>query len=430
MRIQVAGINYRRTPVEVREALAFSRGQLPDAVGALSTTDGVEEAVILSTCNRVEVYLGGSSLPIVDTVADFLAQFHGVERGVFAEHLYAEEDERAVSHLLQVASGLDSMVVGEAQILGQVREAYETAAKAGAAGASLHRLFQRAMFVAKRVRSLTDIGTGRSSIGSVAVDLAEHIFEELASRTVLVIGAGEMGEAVLRSLHGAGVQTTLVANRTLSRAEALATQYSGTALPFDELSKGLSRADIVICSTDAPHYIVKRGDADAAMRVRRGQPVFLIDIAVPRDIEPAVGDVDGCFLYNVDDLQAVVQETMTQREKELGRCLAIVDEQTQNFMCWLEGRAVDPTIVELSDRLHEIKRRELDMLLNRLPGLPKPARGEIERMADRLVNKILHDPFTALREASNGQRSDGLLSAAQRLFGLRRDDATSAQENR
>jgi len=242
---------------------------------------------------------------------------------------------------------------------------------------------------------------------------------------VLVVGAGEMGEAVAQSLWSAGAKATLVANRTFARAEALAGRWGGKAVHFEELANCLARADIVISSTDAPHYVIHRAEAAAALRARKGRPLFIIDIAVPRDVEPAATEVEGCYLYNVDDLQAVVAETLSRRASELERCEAIVREEVAAFSRWLGGLAVAPMITELSERLHGLKRAELEALRKRLPDLPEPAHEEIERMADRLVNKILHQPIRTLRDDSAGEAPGGLLRAALRLFGLGGDGSES-----
>jgi len=422
MRIRVVGLNHQMAPVGVREALAFRRAQLPEALAALRRLDAVDEATVLSTCNRVEVYLAGPSEFPDDLVPAFLARFHGVWPETFKQYLYTRDDADAVTHLFRVASGLDSLVVGEAQIVGQVKESYELAAEGGATGRVLNRLFQHALSAAKRVRSTTEVAAGRASVGSVAVELAERIFETLAGRTVLVVGAGEMGEAVLRSLRAAGAETTLVANRTLARAEALAAELGGKAVPFDQLADALARADIVISSTDAPHWVIHRPDLAEALRARRGRPVFVIDIAVPRDVEPTAAEVEGCYLYNVDDLQAVVADTLARRGQELERCQAIVDEEAAAYMGWLGRLAVAPTIGELTESLHEIKQRELDALFARMGPLPDDAKAEIERFASRLVQKILHQPIRTLREvATRSQSHSGnLVAAALRLFGLGR----------
>ncbi|MFP4055690.1 MAG: glutamyl-tRNA reductase [Candidatus Brocadiia bacterium] len=419
MNIRVAGLNHRTAPVKVRESLAFPRHRVPEALSALRAEDDVEEAVVLSTCNRVEVYACGLEGPGEGALRDFLASFHGVWPETLESHLYEHEGAQAVAHLFRVASGLDSMVVGEAQVTGQVREAYRVASEAGAAGRVFHRLFQQALAAAKRVRTRTDVAAGRASVGSVAVDLAERIFESLSERTVLVVGAGKMGETVLRSLRAAGAQTTMVANRTYERAQALARECGGRAVRFDELAAHLGQADIVIASTDAPHYVLRRSQVAQALEQRRGRPLFLIDISVPRDIEPQAADLEGCYLYNIDDLQAVVDATLARRRRELGRCADIIDEDVDAFMQWLERLEVGPTIAELSQRLHELKRRELDDLLNRAPQLDEAARAEVERMANRLVNKILHEPIKTLRQPTARQRSESLLTAALRLFGLR-----------
>jgi len=420
MNIQVVGLNHQTAPVAVRETLAFPAARLAEGLAALAATEGVAEGVILSTCNRVEVYTGSPEAPPPDLVARFLASFHGVWPETFQTHLFRHEGREAVRHLFRVACGLDSMVMGEAQVTGQVRAAYEAATMAGTAGRALHRLFQQALAAAKRVRTQTEIGAGRASVGSVAVELAQRIFESLAGKTVLVLGAGEMGASVVAALRAAGAQATLVANRTYARAVELAAAWGGRAVPFDALAEHLAAADIVISSTDAPHYVLTRARVEQAVAKRRGRSLFLVDIAVPRDIEPSVTELEGCYLYNIDDLQAVVRGTLAQREQEVGRCEAIVAEECAAYVSWVERLAVAPTIAELAAQVHELKRAELAALLQRAPGLSPAARAEVERMADRLVNKILHQPIRALREARADERPDGLLGAALRLFGLRR----------
>ncbi len=428
MRVQVVGLNHRQAPVAVREALAFRRDRLGDALASLRKLDGVEECVVVSTCNRVELYLSLSEGAPGDVGSRFLADFHGVWPERFEGFLYRHEGEGAVRHLFRVASGLDSLVVGEAQITAQVKSAYETANARGTTGPVLNRLFQQALAVAKRVRSTTEIGAGRASVGSVAVELAERIFESLAERTVLVLGAGEMGQNVAESLRAAGARTTLVANRTFERAETLAARFGGKAVRFEHLADNLASADIVIASTDAPHHVLRKGDVAAALRRRGGRPLFIIDIAVPRDVEPSAGDLAGCYLYNVDDLEAVVRETLARREQEVARCEPILEAEARKFMRWLGHLHVVPAIEELSSRLHALKASELEALMRRLPDLSDEARAEIERMANRLVNKILHQPIAALRDASGEERHGGLLDAALRLFGLRRSGARGERD--
>jgi len=430
MRIEVVGLNHREAPVAVREALAFRRDRLAEALSSLRSLEGVEECVVLSTCNRVELYLSLSDDAPEDVGTRFLADFHGVWPERFQEFLYRYEGEGAIKHLFRVASGLDSLVVGEAQITGQVKSAYEAASAQGATGRVLNRLFQQALSAAKRVRSATEIGAGRASVGSVAVELAERIFESLSERTVLVLGAGEMGESVAESLKAAGARTTLVASRTLARAEALAARFGGTAVPFDRLADHLARADIVIASTDAPHHVVRKADLAAALRRRGGRPLFVIDIAVPRDVEPAAADLEGCYLYNVDDLEGVVRATLARREREVARCEAIVEAEARKFMRWLGQLHLAPAIEELSSRLHALKASELEALMRRLPDLSEEAQAEIERMANRLVNKILHQPIAALRDSSAQPHHGGLLDAALRLFGLRRGSGRHQRQER
>jgi len=428
--VLVVGLSHRTAPVEVRESLAFDRDRLPAALNELRAAGGVEEAAILSTCNRVEVYLCAHGTRGEEHTKRFLAAFHGLALDSFESLLYRHEDIDAVIHLFRVVSGLDSMVVGEAQITGQVKDAYAAASREGAVGSVLHRLFQQSLAVAKRARSCSDIGQGRASVGSVAVQLAERIFETLAERTALLVGAGKMGEAVLRSLRSAGAQTTLVANRTFAKAEALAGECGGDAVRFDRLADNLARADIVISSTDAPHYVIRPPAVARALDRRRGRPVFLIDIAVPRNIDPAIAEIEGAFLYNMDDLQSVVAETMARRRQEVNRCMAIVDEEAYQFMRWAQRLHIGPTVADLREKMHELKRREVAALLNRLPDLSEENRRVVERMADRLVNKILHHPIKALRESNTPEHQKGAVAAVRRLFGLSETASESSPESR
>jgi glutamyl-tRNA reductase len=357
--IQVVGLSHHTAPVEVREALAFPRDRLPEALASMRAVEGVEEVVILCTCNRVEVYVCARSAQGGARVKELLTSFHGLDAGRFDHHLYTREGLDAVTHLFRVATGLDSLVLGETQVTAQVKAAYQLAAAERAVGSVLHRLFQHSLSVAKRVRSGSEIDSGRASIGSVAVQLAQRIFETLTNRTALLIGAGQMGEIVLRSLNAAGARRTLVANRTFARAEALARECGGSAVPFDQLAANLTQADIVISSADAPHYVIRRSDVATALRARQGRSLFLIDIAVPRNIEPAAAELAGCFLYNVDDLRTVVEETIRRRKRELSRCLAAVNEEAQKFMRWAQRAGVALPAAEPRDSLNELKRQEL-----------------------------------------------------------------------
>ncbi len=333
-KIQVIGLNHQAAPVDVRESLAFAGPRLHEALSLMRNAPEVEEAVILSTCNRVEIYLCMLDLEGENFVKDFLADFHGLKAEFFEEHLYRHEHQAAVTHLFRVVSGLDSMVLGESQITAQVKDAYGAACREGAAGRILHRLFQRSLAASKKARNCSEIASGRASVGSVAALFAERIFGTLSNRAALLVGAGKMGELVLRALCAAGADTTLVVNRTFARAEALARKYGGNAARFNQLAANLAHADIVICSTDAPHYIIRPDDVRRALDARRGKAIFLIDISAPRDVDPAVAEIEGAHLYNIDDLQVVVDETMSRRKQEADRCMAIVDSASREFMQW------------------------------------------------------------------------------------------------
>lgn len=417
MHIIATGLSHKTAPVEVRERLAVTGSQLASALEALREQPGIGEGVILSTCNRTEVY---ASLPSADeaVVERFLAHRCGLDLDGLQPHLYRHLDRAAVAHLFRVASGTDSMAVGEYQILGQVKQALTCAQTQGAARAVLGQLFQAALAVGKRARAETDIGSGAFSIAGCAVALARRIFESLAQKHVLILGAGEMAEAAARSLVSAGATSVFVANRTFERAQALARELGGQAVRFDDLESLLSNADIVIASTASPHAVVHRELVARAMRARRHTPLFLIDIAVPRDIEAAVGRLDNVYLYDIDDLQGVVAEDAAGRQREVERVEAIVQQEADRFMRWFRSLAVAPTIRALQEKLETIRRQELERASARLGGLSEQDREVVERLTKSIVDKTLHSPAIRLREgAEAGERTDEA-AILRRLFEL------------
>ena len=337
MNLFVIGLNHRSAPVEVRERLAFAKSNLGEANCRLLAATPLRETTILSTCNRVEIYaLADSVANAVQAVRHFLNEHHKLADPVDA-YLYEHRDDGCVQHLLEVACGLDSMVLGETEILGQVKEAYSAAQEAGATGVVLNRLFQKAFSAAKHIRSTTAITRGSTSVGTVAVDLAEKIFGKLGTCTVMVIGTGEISAATARVLRSRGAGTILVCSRTHERAEALAVELRGRAISYDQWASEFSAVDIVISSTAAPHPIVTKDKLIPLMRVRRLRPLFLIDIAVPRDIERACGELEGVYLYDIDDLQLIARENMAARERETAACQALVAQHVGRFVNWLEN---------------------------------------------------------------------------------------------
>ena len=338
MNLLVIGLNHRTAPVEVRERMAFPRSKLGEATAQLREATSLHETTILSTCNRVEIYgLTGEPQQASVTVRRFLREHHNLNEPVEL-HLYELYDRECVNHLLEVACGLDSMVVGETEILGQVKDAYLAAQQAGATGIALNRLFQKVFSAAKHVRSATAISRGSTSVGSVAVELAGKIFRDLGQCTVMVIGTGEMSEATARALRGRGAGAILVCSRTQERAVALAGQLGGRAISYEQWSAEFSAVDIVISSTAAPHPIVTVEKLVPLMKLRKQRPLFLIDIAVPRDIERACGDLEDVYLYDIDDLQQITQQNLASREREAAVCRTLIAEHSHRFMTWFEQR--------------------------------------------------------------------------------------------
>jgi glutamyl-tRNA reductase len=419
------GLNHTTAPLEIREKLSFAPSALQAALARFGPMhcnerpQGIAEAAILSTCNRLEVYALVRDLDeAIDTLIALLSEAHDVPVAAFRDYLYTHVDDDAARHLMRVAAGLDSLVVGEPQILGQVTEAYKSAMAHGASGTVLSALFRAAIHAGKRARTETTISTNAASISSVAVQLASHVFGDLAECEVLVLGAGEMGELAVRALMERGARGLLVANRTYDRAVTLARQWEGEAMTFERLGEGLTRADIVISATNAPHTILHSPDVADAMEARQDRPLFVIDIAVPRDVDTDVGELPGVHLYNIDDLQTMVENNMAERRAEVPHVEDIVTEELGSFVTWLASLEVVPTILELRSRAEDIRSAEFERALNRLGDLSDKEREVVEKLTTRLVNKLLHDPITHLKvEAANG---NGVVytQATRYLFGL------------
>jgi glutamyl-tRNA reductase len=422
MNVQVVGCSHHSTPVAIRERLAFGPGQTGEALDHWRRVFKGVEGVLLSTCNRVEFYAATESaaMPTPEQVTGFLARFHKVDHSEVAPHLYAHLGADAVRHLFTVAASLDSMVLGEPQILAQVKQAYQVATEHDGTGPLLHGAFQAAIYVARRVATETAIHQRRVSIPSVAVaDFAQQIFERFDDKETLVIGAGEMAEETLRYLRDEGAQSITVVNRRCERAEEVARRWHGKARPWEQLREAICAADLVISTTGADRPIVMLDDYLAIEAVRPQRPLFVLDLAVPRDFDPAIGARPDVYLYSVDDLQAACERNRAQRDKELPAAMRIIGQETDRFMRELYHRATGPLIQQLREGWQKPKDEELKRLLNRLPNLDERAKNEIRQSFDRLVNKLLHPPLESLRDESRHGIPHVLLDALAKLFQLK-----------
>ncbi len=421
-RLLLIGLNHTTAPLEVREKLAFDAKQCRHAVAAFRAKFEECEAVLLSTCNRVELYIGRAAHghPTVEEMAAFLAEFHGIGAELFREHLYHKKDREVVEHLFTVGSSLDSMVLGETQILGQVRDAYELSRELECVGTMLNPLFQRAIAVGKQVMHETALGEGRLSVASVAVDYAKQIFETFGDKTVLCIGAGKMATLSLQGLVSLGPGRLLVCNRDPAKADALAKKFGGEPVPYEKLEDHLAAADIVVSSTGSAHPIITRQQFARVIRRRRYRTVFLIDIAVPRDVEASVGDIEHVYLRNLDDLQQVVQATQAQRRDTIDAARLIVTNQVAEFVAWHRAREMGPVIDRLYRRYHRMAQDELARTRGKLSdAMNEQDEAHLEDMVRRVVNKLLHNPVQVLRKGENAGAHTppgGYLQAFQKLF--------------
>lgn len=398
MTLTIIGINHKTAPIELRERIAIGRDDLPETTRALAAVPGVTECMIVSTCNRVEIVAALES-PETDLTA-FLHRHFGLDPNLLAPHIYQHRDQHAVRHLFRVASSLDSMVVGEPQILGQVKEAFAIARSTGTVGGQLEHLLQSAFAAAKKVRTETEIGSNSVSIASVAVELARKIFGSLHGRTVFLVGAGKMSELAARHLVQQGAGTILVTNRTMERARLLAEPFNGRVIPFEQLHEIASEADIVITSTGAPHHIFRPEHGHAFLQRRRNRPMFFIDIAVPRDVDPAVNKLDGLFVYDIDDLQQVAAAHIAERKSQASDAEALVAAEVERFHERQRAVNVAPAIVTLQRQFEEIRQAELRRIHSRLDTLTPEQLAAVEALTRGLVNKFLHPPMQALKQAA------------------------------
>jgi glutamyl-tRNA reductase len=398
MNLTIIGVNHKTAPIELRERIAISREDLPETTRALAAVPGVAECMIVSTCNRVEL-LAAVESPDID-LTGFLHQHFGLDPALLAPHIYQHRDKEAVRHLFRMAASLDSMVVGEPQILGQVKEAFTVARASGTVAGQLEHLLQSAFAAAKKARSETGIGSNTVSIASVAVDLARKIFGSLQGRTVFLVGAGKMSELAARHLVQQGAGAILVSNRTQERARRMAEEFKGRVIPFEQLYEAASEADIVISSTGAPHPIFRREHGQAFLHRRRNRPMFFIDIAVPRDVDPAMNKLDGIFVYDIDDLQQVAAAHMEERNREASDAEALIANEVERFQQYQRTVNVAPAIVALQRQAEEIRQSELRRMQTRLGTLTEEQVAAVEALTRGLVNKFLHPPMQALKQAA------------------------------
>ena len=407
------GLNHHSAPLAIRERVAFGADKLTHALADLTHTRPVKEVAILSTCNRTEIYCSAESPAVV---IDWLARYHGVEPGAIEPYLYTHDQTQAVRHAFRVASGLDSMVIGEPQILGQMKDAMRAAEESGTLGTQLHKLFQRAFSVAKEVRSTTAIGANIVSMAAAGVHLAERIFEDIASQRILFIGAGEMIELCAAHFCARHPRQVTIANRTIERGRALAEQYGGSAIRLDELGEVLAQHDIVVSCTASPLPIIGLGMVERAVKARRHRPMFMVDLAVPRDIEEEVGRLDDVFLYTVDDLAQVVESGLESRQAAVIEAEDIIAQRVQDFLGWLQARNTVPVIRALRDSAERMRRHEMEHALKLLAKGDAPDR-VLEQLSMRLTNKFLHAPTQALNLAEGDERAQ-LQTVAAQLFHL------------
>ena len=421
MNIIVLGLNHRTAPVELRELLAIQDSRMGEALTRLRSYSGIKEAMYLGTCNRVEVYAVAEKGEWgFRKLEDFLVATHfSLSSKDLLPHLYRYSDEEAIAHLFRVSASLDSMVVGEPQILGQVKDAYELALTNHSSGVILNKVVKKAISVGKSVRTNTRIGEYAVSVSYAAVELAKKVFSNLKQQVVLLVGAGEMGKLAAQHLVNHGVKDVLLTTRNQHRAITLAERFEGQAVPYEQLRHTLPKADIVICATGAPHYVISKDDIEGAVQQRRNRPIFLIDITVPRNIDPAVKDVDNAFIFDIDDLKAHVGHNQDERLKEAATAEKLVKEEVESMVAWVRGLEATPTIVALRKKAEDIKKTELEKAFHRLGDLSEKDRDAVEGLASAIVNKLLHGPLVTLKAEAQSQNGFAFIEAARRFFELR-----------
>lgn len=430
MCIVVVGINHKTAPVEMREKLSFSEHYMPESLAKLCRYAQIEGAVILSTCNRTEIYgVADDAGQGLEKIKEFLAAKSGIGVQALDKYLYIKKDSDSVHHLFKVAAGLDSMLLGETQILGQVRTAYEIALNSGYTNRVLNTLFQQAIRTGKRARAETGIDQHAVSISYAAVELAKQIFKDLSGRSVLVIGAGKMSELTTKHLVTNGVSGVIVSNRSYDRAVMLANQFNGKAIKFDDLFHYMEDADIVISCTAASHYVVRKHQVANVINKKPGKKLMIIDIAVPRDIEPDVREIPGVTVYDIDALQDVVDSNLDKRRRSAVLAEAIIEEDASEFMNWLKTQSIIPIIAELKRKGEKIKQKELRRAFNRLGELSEHERKVISSLANSIVNQLLHEPVTRMKSYALTEKADLYAEAIENLFNLNVEEADEQEES-
>ncbi len=413
MSLITIGINHKTAPLDLRERLAFTPQSLPEALLSLKKLEHIEEASILSTCNRTEIYCV-TSKDNDQAIIQWFSQFHGVDEDQFKQHLYLHAHEETIRHAMEVVCGLDSMILGEPQIAGQMKNSYALANEHGTIGLLLGKLYQRIFAVSKQVRTDTDIGSSPVSVAFAAVSLAKQIFGDLKQTTVLLVGAGETIELATRHLHSQGVNKIIIANRSVERAQKLANEFQGEAISLQQIGNHLHRSDIVISSTASPLPIIGKGTVERALKQRRHEPIFMVDLAVPRDIEPEVNELDDIYLYSVDDLQSVIDENMENRQQAAQQAHEIIDTQVTHFLDWQRSLGAVDIIAKIRQHTQDISNEVLNKAKKQLAAGQRPEE-VLDYLAHTLTNKFLHQPSTHLRQASQDERDD-ILEVAQNIF--------------
>jgi glutamyl-tRNA reductase len=417
MEILVVGLNHKTAPIEIRERVAFDGQKIFDALRILRESEVVRESIILSTCNRVEVYAGvKDGEDGAEFIKGFFSDFHNIPRELLDKSLYVYHGAEAIRHIFRVSSSLDSMIVGEPQILGQVKDAFSLSLKSKNTGVVLNRLMEKASSVAKRIRTETRIAESAVSISFAAVELAKKIFGDLSVKSFMLIGAGEMAELATRHLINNGVKDVSVTNRTYERAEELAREFGGRPVRFDNLLDELKHIDIVICSTGAPNYILTKQDLQRIMKQRKQKPMFIIDISVPRNIDPKINDLDNVYLYDIDDLQGVIELNIQARNREAQKAEEIVTAEVESFLRWKASLSAVPTIVALRDKAEMIRKGELEKALRKLGPLGEEQIKTIDYLTKAIVNKLVHPPTVALKFEQEDK--DELIATIRKLYGL------------
>ncbi|MDI6727442.1 MAG: glutamyl-tRNA reductase [Thermodesulfovibrionales bacterium] len=421
MKILIIGLNHKTANVETRERLAFNGPKLEEGVFGLKKIPEVKEVAVLSTCNRVELYTCVSNTAsAAENIKNFLSGFHNIARSDFEKSLYIHTDTDAIRHILRVGSSLDSMVVGEPQILGQLKDAFDFALSKKTTGVLLNKLMKKAISTAKRVRTETRIAENAVSISFAAVELAKKIFTDLSGKSFMLLGAGEMAELAARHLVNNGVTDVKVANRTYERGCELAKEFNGKAVKFEEFLNELIHTDIVICSTGAPTYVLLKDHMQKVMKERKHKPVFIIDISVPRNIDPEINKIENVYLYDVDDLQDVVDTNILERKKEAEKAEDIIDEEVEKFIKWMSSLDSVPTIVALRQKAENIKNEELEKFKNKFPDIDAEKMKALEYMATAIINKLIHPPTVALKEDTEDR--DELIAMIKKLYGINGDE--------